>query len=59
MDKEHQKLIAKVRRLVDNGAVFEVRPGGILTARLPTGLWCIVLDNYPDEVCNELIDITL
>lgn len=58
-EKEHQQLIAKVRRLKHSGVTFEVRPGGILTARLPTGLWCIILDNYPDEVCNELIDITL
>ena len=59
MKKEHQQLIAKVRRLKHSGVTFEVRLGGILTARLPTGLWCIILDNYPDEVCNELIDITL
>lgn len=59
MNKKHLELIAKVRRLVDSGVTFEVRPGGILTARLPTGLWCIVLDNYPDEVSNELVDITL
>lgn len=59
MNKKHLELIAKVRRLVDSGVTFELRPGGILTARLPTGLWCIVLDNYPDEVSNELVDITL